>query len=181
MDDLLSLVSPDNICLSIPAEDWEFTDPKLNFAEINPSKVFADSMFEFMVKSGGIGLAAPQIGVSRRVFVMGNDNWGLDRKLYVFNPKIIEGLEEEICEEGCLTFPLLFLHVKRYKKISVAYQDENANTIERQFDGIMARCFQHELDHLNGVLFINHVSKLKLDMAIKKRNKVLKRTPNVSN
>ena len=165
----LSLVAPSEPVLKQDADPWVFED--------GPSaREFADEMFAFMISQRGIGLAAPQIGINKRVFVMGNNV----ARFNVFNPQIVKAEEEEYAEEGCLTFPLLYLGVRRYKKISVVFQNENANIIERDFDGIMARCFQHELDHLNGVLFVDYASKLKLDMAIKKRDKILRKAKNVA-
>ena len=78
-------------------------------------------------------------------------------------------------KEGCLTFPFLFLDIERPQKVKVKYLNEKLETVEEEMDGIVSRCYQHELDHMNGKVFTELVSKLKLDMALKKRDKEIKR------
>jgi peptide deformylase len=94
----------------------------------------------------------------------------------VYNPKILEYSEEIIqMEEGCLTFPLLYVHISRPEKVKVSYTlYDGVTEVEGWLDGIDARCFQHEYEHLQGDLFINHVSDFKLQRAMKKRDKYLK-------
>ena len=92
------------------------------------------------------------------------------------NPKITNVTQDLIrYKEGCLTFPFLFLDIERPQDISVEYLDENLEKKEEHMTGIVARCFQHEFDHMQGIVFTEHVSKLKLDMAMKKRDKQIKR------
>jgi len=92
------------------------------------------------------------------------------------NPKIIEASKQTTrLKEGCLTFPFLFLDIERPQDISVEYLDENLEKKEEHMTGIVARCFQHEFDHMQGIVFTEHVSKLKLDMALKKRDKQIKK------
>lgn len=131
----------------------------------------AQSMMKIMFENNGIGLAAPQIGINKRLFVMGNAE-----ACYVcVNPEIIEGTGSVKDQEGCLSYPGLWLNVSRYETIKVRYNDLLGREHEREFSGIMARVFQHEYDHLTGICFVNKVSKLSLDLASKRRLKNIKR------
>ena len=140
-------------------------------------KEFVDKMFETMKKYGGIGLSANQVGKPYRMFVMGDHpNISKGKKWVCINPKITNVTKDLIrYKEGCLTFPFLFLDIERPQDISVEYLDENLEKKEEHMTGIVARCFQHEFDHMQGIVFTEHVSKLKLDMAMKKRDKQIKR------
>ena len=140
-------------------------------------KEFVDKMFETMKKYGGIGLSANQVGKPYRMFIMGDHpNISKGKKWVCINPKITNVTKDLIrYKEGCLTFPFLFLDIERPQDISVEYLDENLEKKEEHMTGIVARCFQHEFDHMQGIVFTEHVSKLKLDMAMKKRDKQIKR------
>ncbi len=140
-------------------------------------KEFVDNMFETMKQYGGIGLSANQVGKPYRMFVMGDHlNIQKNKKWVCINPKITNVTKELIrYKEGCLTFPFLFLDIERPQDISVEYLDENLEKKEEHMSGIVARCFQHEFDHMQGIVFTEHVSKLKLEMSIKKRNKEIKK------
>ena len=140
-------------------------------------KEFVDNMFETMKKYGGIGLSANQVGKPYRMFIMGDHpNISKGKKWVCINPKITNVTKDFIrYKEGCLTFPFLFLDIERPQDISVEYLDENLEKKEEHMTGIVARCFQHEFDHMQGIVFTEHVSKLKLDMAMKKRDKQIKR------
>ena len=140
-------------------------------------KEFVDTMFETMKKYGGIGLSANQVGKPYRMFIMGDHpNISKGKKWVCINPKITNVTKELIrYKEGCLTFPFLFLDIERPQDISVEYLDENLEKKEEHMTGIVARCFQHEFDHMQGIVFTEHVSKLKLEMALKKRDKQIKR------
>ena len=140
-------------------------------------KEFVDNMFETMKKYGGIGLSANQVGKPYRMFIMGDHpNISNGKKWVCINPKITNVTKDLIrYKEGCLTFPFLFLDIERPQDISVEYLDENLEKKEEHMTGIVARCFQHEFDHMQGIVFTEHVSKLKLDMAMKKRDKQIKR------
>ena len=121
-----------------------------------------------MAEEGGIGFSAIQMGLQYRVFAMKIDN----EVRFFYNPEILSYSEEySVYEEGCLSFPELFFKVKRPASISVRFQDNVGNFYEENLTGIEARCYQHEMDHLNGVCFVDRVSKLTLDMAKKKRDK----------
>ena len=138
---------------------------------------FVRNMFATMHKYGGLGLSANQVGKPYRMFVMGGQLQIEAGKIYeCFNPKIIKVSEEKVrFKEGCLTFPFLFLDIERPRRIEVEFLDENLDKKQYQMDGIMARCFQHELDHMSGIVFTSLVSKLKLDIAMKKRDKYIKK------
>ena len=140
-------------------------------------KEFVDNMFETMKQYGGIGLSANQVGKPYRMFVMGDHlNIQKGKKWVCINPKITNVTKDLIrYKEGCLTFPFLFLDIERPQDISVEYLDENLEKKEEHMTGIVARCFQHEFDHMQGIVFTEHVSKLKLNMALKKRDKQIKR------
>lgn len=125
-------------------------------------------MTEVMNAERGIGLAAPQIGVSKRVFILLEDSV----PICCFNPEIVHTIGEKVVDyEGCLSFPKLWLKVERAEGVVGKYQDIDGNEVVRQFDGLAARCFLHELDHVNGVVFVDRVGKVALAMAQKRRTK----------
>lgn len=152
--------------LTIKSDEWDFTTDK------DPQKLEYD-MINFMVKNRGIGLAANQIGLSKRIFVMGSDNIpGFPKPFALFNPLIIESSKDQILDqEGCLSYPGLYLRIKRPSWVIAAYQDSKGTTREIKIDGYLSKCFQHELDHLNGVCFVDKVSQMKLNLAMKKIRK----------
>lgn len=140
------------------------------------SEKLEKEMCDFMINNHGIGLAANQIGITKRVFVMGSHNIdGFPKPFALFNPKILEVSEEQdLYKEGCLSYPNLWLSIKRPSVIKVEYQDSKGNIIEAAMSGLVARCFQHELDHLDGVCFVDKVSSMKLKLAMKKLRKNFK-------
>lgn len=131
-------------------------------------------MCGFMIEAKGIGLAANQIGLTKRVFVMGSYGIeGFPEPFALFNPRIIESSKDLVLDtEGCLSYPDLFLKIKRPSWIIAEYQNSQGDTVEARFEGYLAKCFQHELDHLDGVCFVDKVSQLKLQLAMKKLKKV---------
>jgi peptide deformylase len=132
------------------------------------------AMCEFMIANNGIGLAANQIDIAKQVFVMGSNNIpGFPAPFAVFNPRIVEASTEIVLDqEGCLSYPGLFLTVKRPSWIVAEYQNAKGDMIEARFEGYLAKCFQHELDHLDGICFVDKVSPLKLNLAMKKLRKI---------
>lgn len=130
-------------------------------------------MIQLMIENRGIGLAANQIGLTKRVFVMGSYTIeGFPQPFALFNPVILETSEETVLDqEGCLSYPGLYLTVKRPAWVRAAYQNAKGDIIEAKFTGYLSKCFQHELDHLNGICFVDKVSKLKLQLAMKKLRK----------
>ncbi len=129
-----------------------------------------EDMFETMYDAPGIGLAAIQIGVPLRVVTMDLAPKDEPREPRIFvNPEIVSRSEAFACyEEGCLSIPDYYEDVERPDRVRVAYQDMKGARHELDADGLMATCIQHEIDHLNGVLFIDHISKLKRDRVVKK-------------
>lgn len=125
-------------------------------------------------KYNGLGLSAPQCGYMMRVFVIGYNN-GEDSDIVCINPKLVgTDLEEIKMKEGCLSYVGLRLDIRRPKRIQVEYHDEEGRKVLQEFDGLTARCFQHELDHLNGIRFTSYVGKFSLSLAKQKRNKIIK-------
>jgi peptide deformylase len=139
-------------------------------------RALAEDMFETMYDAPGIGLAAIQIGVAKRVVVMDLSKKDEAQRPQVFiNPEIIWRSEETSThEEGCLSIPDYYEEVERPQRVKVKYLDIDGKTHEIEADGLLATCLQHEVDHTNGVLFIDHISKLKRDRAIKKFTKAAK-------
>ena len=152
-----------------------FDDAMLKDEGFKDRKELADKMYEAMKKYGGIGLSANQVGLPFNMFVMGDHpNLENGMKLTCFNPMIISKSDETVVmEEGCLTFPFLFLKITRPRKVVVKYTDENNELKEGQLDGMMSRIFQHEYEHMLGRTFVEHASKLKLDRAYKKAEKLM--------
>ncbi|ASY61527.1 Peptide deformylase [Sinorhizobium sojae CCBAU 05684] len=136
----------------------------------------ADDMLETMYDAPGIGLAAIQIGVPRRLLVLDVTKEGEERKPLVFiNPKVVRASDERsVYEEGCLSIPDYYAEVERPAAITVEFLDRDGKERTIEADGLLATCLQHEIDHLNGVLFIDHISKLKRDMVIRKFTKAAK-------
>ena len=140
-------------------------------------KEFINNMFETMQKYGGIGLSANQVGKPYRMFIMGgHPEIHKSKKWTCINPTIVEASKQTTrLKEGCLTYPFLFLDIERPSAVKVKYLDEDLKEQEEDMIGIVSRCFQHELDHMNGIVFTERVSKFKLDYALKKRDKQIKR------
>jgi peptide deformylase len=159
----LALVSEDNPVLKTVSEPWDFENP------IMETQLFQYEMHRLMKEEGGIGLAANQVGLAVSVLVMNIDG----EAKTCFNPKILEASVDETItlEEGCLSFPGMYFKVKRPARIKVQYQDVNAEYVTEELDGLWSRCFQHEIDHLNGICFVDKVSKLVLNMAKRRRVK----------
>jgi peptide deformylase len=164
---MLKLVKhPDNILDEIMPE-FDFGNPVIDPLDLE------EYMVKLMAEENGIGLAAPQAGVKARVFTMMTRNLtGVTEPFAVFNPKVLAVGGEELQDyEGCLSFPNLLLSIKRPEHVVAEFLDRDKNTCIIRFDGIDARCFLHELDHLEGVCFTSKVSKLKLDLAVKRQRK----------
>ena len=133
----------------------------------------ADDMLETMYDAPGIGLAAIQIGVPRRMLVIDVSKEDEEKKPLVFiNPEIIASSDERsVYEEGCLSIPDYYAEVERPATVTVNFVDREGKEQTIEADGLLATCLQHEIDHLNGVLFIDHISRLKREMVIKKFTK----------
>lgn len=134
---------------------------------------FLDDMLETMYDSKGCGLAAPQVGVLKRVVVIDIAHEGEDpNPIYMVNPEIVwKSEEKEVGEEGCLSIPGQRAQVERYKAVKVKYVDYDGKNQELEADDFLAIAVQHELDHLDGILYIDHISRLKRQMLLKKLEK----------
>ena len=168
--DKLDLVEPSAKVMNKAPQSFNFEEDK------DSAQSVANVLFERMKQLGGVGLSANQVGLDMRVFVMGLG----ELKIAVFNPIIIKySKEEESFNEGCLSYPGIMLSIKRPTKITATYQDETGKFVEQDFNGLTARIFQHEYDHMNGTDYTHRVSKFKLDFAKKKfenkRKKIIKK------
>ncbi len=136
-------------------------------------RAFLDDMLETMYEANGIGLAAIQVGVPKRVIVM--DLAGEDEEPaphFFINPEIVDPSEEtSLYQEGCLSVPEFYEEVERPATCLIRYLDYNGKKRELAAEGLLATCIQHEMDHLNGVLFVDHLSRLKRERIIKKLKK----------
>jgi peptide deformylase len=149
------------------AEIKEFDTPELN--------QLVEDMFESMYAARGVGLAAPQIGIAKRVAVIDVTN-GEDpaQKLVLINPEIVGSEGTQTGEEGCLSLPTFREPVARAKKVTVRAHDTKGTPYEMTGEDLLARAFQHETDHLNGRLYISHISPLKRDLIRRKIRKLQK-------
>jgi peptide deformylase len=158
----MNLVSSDAEVLHTPAAAFDFANPPTD-----PSQLARD-LFETMLEHKESSLSAPQCGIPYRVLVI-SANPGLA----CFNPRIVDVSSEQILlEERCATFPHLFLSVKRPRRIKVRYTQANGETLTQVFDGLTSRLFQHEVDHLNGILYTNKANKVHLERALRKKKEL---------
>ena len=136
-------------------------------------RALMDDMLETMYAAPGIGLAAIQIGVPKRIIVMDLAREGeAAQPRYFVNPEILSMSDETMmCEEGCLSVPDIYEEVERATSVRLRYLDYDGKAIEEDADGLYAICIQHEMDHLEGILFIDHLSRLKRERAVKKVEK----------
>ncbi|SET44302.1 peptide deformylase [Paracoccus homiensis] len=156
-------------------------DPRLKkvaepIARVTPEiEALADDMLATMYDAPGIGLAAPQIGVLRRIFVMDATREPEDEKnpMVLINPEIVLSSDDtNVYDEGCLSIPDQYAEVTRPAEVRMRWLGLDGKTHEQDFDGLWATCAQHELDHLNGVLFIDHLSVMKRQMITRKMVKL---------
>jgi peptide deformylase (EC 3.5.1.88) len=134
-----------------------------------------DDMIETMYKANGVGLSAPQVGVSKRIIVVDTSPRQENQSLIVLiNPEIINSEGEIISEEGCLSLPGFITRLQRKQKVFVKGLDKNGKEIEIEAEGLLARAFQHEIDHLEGILLIDRISPLKRELFRRKYKKIKK-------
>ena len=160
-------------------------DPKLSEVAKEVSDItketrqILDDMLETMYKSNGVGLAATQVGIPQRLVVMDisiTEEGEKKAPIKMVNPVVTEASEElSPYDEGCLSVPTFFEEVMRPARCTVNYLDENGKPHTMKADGFLATCVQHEIDHLDGVLFVDHISKMKRKMITKKLEKLKKR------
>jgi peptide deformylase len=154
----------------------EFPDPRLRHVARPVDSVgererqLADDMLETMYEARGIGLAATQVGENIRLFVM-DISEGRNEPRVLFNPEILDCEGNQACEEGCLSVPGMYAEVRRAETVRVRALDRDGEPFELDADGLMAVCIQHEIDHLDGKLFIDHLSPLKRRMIEKRLRK----------
>jgi peptide deformylase len=154
----------------------EFPDPRLRTKAQPVSAFDADlkrlvaDMFETMYAAPGVGLAATQVDVHRQLLVADMSE-NSDQPLVLINPRILEKDGVQVFQEGCLSFPGIYADVERALHVKVAAQDVDGNAFERDFDGPLAVCVQHEMDHLVGKVFVDHLSPLKRSLLLKRLEK----------
>jgi peptide deformylase len=157
-------------------------DPRLKIKAKSIDKVddavrtLMDDMLETMYSANGIGLAAPQVGDDRRVIVIDAARQDEDTApIYMANPQIVDvGDDDRIHEEGCLSLPEHFAEVRRPDRVKIRYLDRDNEIREIEADELLSTCIQHEIDHLDGILFVDHVSALKRNMILRKLVKAKK-------
>lgn len=164
----------------------EVPDPRLRtistpVAEVtDETRALISDMFETMYAAPGIGLAAIQVGVPLRLLVMDlqeEDEEGkpVKQPRVFINPEILEPSDDQsVYNEGCLSVPDQYADVERPARCRVKWLDEHGNAHDEQFEGLLATCIQHEMDHLEGIVFLDHLSRLKREMILKKLNKARK-------
>ena len=166
MSEVSILLEPNNPILRVRIESVS--------KDCNREKVRQD-LIDSMEHYQGVGLSANQIGIMERVFIM-YENVDIRKILTCFNPKILETSKEQILmDEGCLTYPGVWLKVKRPIAVLFEYEDEKGEKHQKEFQGLPSRIFQHEYDHMEGTDFTKRVSRLKIDRAMTKLNKTVKR------
>lgn len=159
----MELVKPSDPILRQECKPFDFTNPQLEITS------FAHELVRFMYEKNGLGLAANQVGVNLRVFALRAS----PQNFVCINPRIVWFSEETILlEEGCLTFPNLLVKIKRPSFIRVRFFTPNGETRTEKFVGMTARCFQHEMDHINGILFYDKSNRYHKEQAFKKKVKL---------
>ncbi len=144
----------------------------------NELEKIVNDMFDTLYASGnGIGLAAPQVGIQKRIVVIDLKEDGKPNPITLINPKVVKSSVRNILnEEGCLSIPGYYANVERPSEIDVEWNDLKGTKIKKKCSGLLSVCIQHEIDHLDGILFIDYLSKLKRKMAFEKVKKILKQT-----
>ncbi len=164
----INLVPETDPILFMSPAVWDFDNPQFD------PKQFNILMLENMVVHEGLGLSANQIGIPFQVFAMRVDD--SDNAIVCYNPNIVKESEELVLmKEGCLSYPNLFLNVRRPKEVVVEYQNADGEMVDAHFDGLAARIFHHEMDHMKGNTFLPKVSKFALQSARRKQRILLRK------
>ena len=167
---MYELVEEATKVLRNPTSEFDFENPPECPKEVEKN------LSEAMERFGGIGLSAYQLGLDYRVFVMRTADSGIKA---FFNPEVTKlSKETEMMKEGCLSFPDIYLMIKRPKAIEFEYTDSDGERHTLQLEGLGSRCVQHELDHLNGIIFLQRASRFKIERALKARPKERKKRLN---
>jgi len=168
---ILPIMSYGNPVLKVSAANIDMDYPDL--------QELINNMFETMYAAGGVGLAAPQIGLSKRLFIIDASDFAKDypeaegfKKVFINAEITEESGEPWIFNEGCLSFPTLREDVKRKPNIKITYYDESFNIRNEEYNGIIARIIQHEYDHINGIVFVDRLSQLKKRLIKRKLNDI---------
>ena len=161
--------------ITVPNEMLKKTSEPIEKVGVNERKLIGD-LFDTMYHSNGIGLAAVQVGILKRVLVIDVSSKDEPKKPMSFINPVIKSVSQDtsIYEEGCLSIPDTFIEIERPKTCEVEYIDLNAKKKILKCDGLLSTCLQHEINHLDGKLIIDHLSKLKRDIIIKKISKTKK-------
>lgn len=147
------------------SEEYDFSNPEFDSIQ------FAKDLVASMVKHGGMGLAAPQLGINKRIIAIRNDPM-----IVMYNPKIVSKSEELIIlEEGCLSFPNVFLKISRPRTIRVRYTQPNGNVVTEKFTDIAARVILHEIDHLYGITMVDYVHPIHKEKVARKLKQAKRR------
>lgn len=155
----MQLVPANDPILTTPCKDFDFSNPPFDPVE------FSQELVKFMYDNNALGVAANQVGVPYRVFAMR----GQPENFVCFNPKIVQESENEVLlEEGCLTYKGLLVKIKRPQHVRVRFNTPNGDTLTKQFTGMSARIFQHENDHLQGIVFYNRANRFHREKALKR-------------
>lgn len=153
----MELVKYPNPILTTPCQEFDFNNPPVD------PETLAHNMIDFMTKAKGIGLSANQVGLPYKVFAMKGDP-----NFVCFNPKIVNLSEDQtFLDEGCLSFPGVICKIKRSNEVRLRFQTYSGATTTKTFHGLTAKVIQHEMDHLDGVLFFNRANKYHRDKALK--------------
>jgi peptide deformylase len=167
---ILKLLPQNDPMLKMKSVDFDFSiQPSI---ELHDSVKLFESLKETMIANNGIGLSAIQVGIALRVFVIGDPS-NPESIIPVFNPIIVDKSDDmEYYEEGCLSFPGLFVKVKRPKAIRVRFADTKGDVQTIKYEGITARVFQHEYDHMDGILYTRRANPYHLDLARNQKRKL---------
>jgi peptide deformylase len=161
----MNIVKHPNPILDERMPEFDFDNPLTDPVQLEKD------MIEIMLQRGGIGLAANQVGIKTRMFVMGHPKYREHAQAF-FNP-VIAGVTDDTLEEeeGCLSFPNIYVKIKRPRGVLVRFQNSKGETQEAEFFGTECRCFLHEFDHLEGITYKDRLSQLKWALAVKKSTK----------
>lgn len=157
-------------CLETVSKPFDFKEGLPGYPDLEK---FEQEMISVMISSRGIGLAANQIGITKRFFCIGYESFDVFQKpVIIWNPEIFRSSKETVMDlEGCLSFPGVWVKVERPKKVTVRWQNIKGEWMTQHLDNLESKCFQHELDHLDGITFNKRVSKMRWDFAKKKAMK----------
>ena len=155
------------ITLEQTSTNWKHSDTIEGYDDLEQ---FENDMVKLMLDENGMGLAANQIGITKRFFAIGHEAFDtMSKPAIIYNPKILKSSKDKVIDlEGCLSFRNVWLKVERPRKVEVEYELSNGQIHMAELDGMESKCFQHEVDHLDGITFDKRVSKLKWQMAKKK-------------